>query len=373
MLAQCSRYVAVLAISIPLVGAAVPVVAAQSSVFGPGSPAAAAAESAEDADAADDSVRTFRVMVRGLLDQGRFADLDALADQLRSQRLRFTGGAWRLHVLYATLSTPGSETATDAEWRAQISMLVQWLQANPTSATAPVALAQTYVRFAWKARGHGYSDTVTPEGQALFIDRMESARSVLEASTTSRLCPQWYRQMQAVALAQGWDHARYAALSEQGFANEPGYYYFALAELNYLLPKWFGKPGEARAYAEQIADTVGDADGDAVYFSMAAATNCCVRTEVADLSWARIQRGFSIVEQRYGSTNRQRNVMAYLALRAADAQAAQRFFARISGDWNRSVWKTKALFDASRSGHAVGRTQPLQPDMAATISAGAID
>jgi hypothetical protein len=65
--------------------------------------------------------------------------------------------------------------------------------------------------------------------------------------------------------------------------------------------------------------------------------------------------------------------MAYLALRAADAQAAQRFFARISGDWNRSVWKTKALFDASRSGHAVGRTQPLQPDMAATISAGAID
>ena len=33
-------------------------------------------------------------------------------------RSRFTGGAWRLHVFFGTLSSPGSPTATDAAWQA---------------------------------------------------------------------------------------------------------------------------------------------------------------------------------------------------------------------------------------------------------------
>jgi len=38
-------------------------------------------------------------------------------------------------------------------------------------------LAQTWLRFAWKARGHGYGNTVTPEAWELFEDRVRSARS----------------------------------------------------------------------------------------------------------------------------------------------------------------------------------------------------
>jgi hypothetical protein len=65
--------------------------------------------------------------------------------------------------------------------------------------------------------------------------------------------------------------------------------------------------------------------------------------------------------------------MAYLALRAGDTETAQQMFERIGNDWDENVWKTKALFDASRTGQAVGKARPLRADNAATGTAAAND
>jgi hypothetical protein len=271
---------------------------------------------------------------------------------LRSQKLRFKGGAWRLNTFYRTIASPGSLTSTDAEWQSRIAKLEQWIKDSPASSTPRVALVHAYIRFAWKARGNGSAETVTPEGWKLFNQRVHSARTVLEdAAKASGADPQWYREMQTVALAQGWDRAQVDALANQALANEPGYYYFALAQANYLLPKWYGKPGESEQYAGEVADRTGGTEGDAVYFQIAEALNCCRMTQAPALAWPRVRQGFSALDQLYGATNHQRNVMAYLALHAGDTATAQQMFARIGNDWDESVWKTKAKFDA-------GRTQP---------------
>jgi hypothetical protein len=309
------------------------------------------ASGVENPDLSDTDLRDFRVSLLGLFNSSRYADLDTLAQQMQQQRSRFAGGAWRLHAFFGTLSSPGSATATDAAWATHIAKLEQWAQSSPASPTPRIALAQTYLRFAWKARGHGYSNTVTPEGWALFRDRVQSARSTLEqCAVLAEHSPHWYLEMQGVALDQQWDRAAFDALAEQALAHEPGYYYFAVAESNYLLPKWYGKPGDTERYAAQVADRIGGDEGDAVYFQIAAAINCCKRTQAPALSWPRVQRGFAAVESLYGSTNHERNVMAYLALRSGDTATAQRLFARIGNDWSESVWKTKAAFDASRTG-----------------------
>jgi hypothetical protein len=310
------------------------------------------AEQEDTSDLAGAHVHSFRVQVASLFDKGAFSELDALAGQLRSQKLRFKGGAWRLNTFYRTIAPPGSLTSTDAEWQSRIAKLEQWIKDSPASSTPRVALAHAYIRFAWKARGNGSAETVTPEGWKLFNQRVHSARTVLEdAAKASGADPQWYREMQTVALAQGWDRAQVDALANQALANEPGYYYFALAQANYLLPKWYGKPGESEQYAEEVADRTGGTEGDAVYFQIAGELNCCRRTQAPALSWARVRQGFSALDQLYGATNHQRNVMAYLALHAGDTATAQQMFARIGNDWDVSVWKTKAKFDA-------GRTQP---------------
>jgi hypothetical protein len=315
-------------------------------------------------DLSDTDLRDFRVSLLGLFNTGRYADLDSLAQDMQQQRSRFAGGAWRLHVFFGTLSSPGSPTATDAAWTAHIAKLERWARSSPASPTPRIALAQTYLRFAWKARGHGYSNTVTPEGWALFQARVHSARSTLEQSAVlAENSPHWYLQMQGVALDQQWDRAAFDALAERALAHEPGYYYFAVAESNYLLPKWYGKLGDTERYAAQVADRIGGDEGDAVYFQIAAAINCCNRTQAPALSWPRVQRGFAAVESLYGSTNHERNVMAYLAVRSGDAATAQQLFARIGNDWNESVWKTKAAFDAGRTGQNAGDTGQATSDL----------
>ena len=99
---------------------------------------------------------------------------------------------------------------------------------------------------------------------------------------------------------------------------------------------------------------------------IAAFINCCRRTQAPGFSWTRVKQGFAALDRQFGTTNQQRNVMAWLALRAGDKETAQQMFARIGNDWNESVWRAKSLFDASRTGQPVGGVQPLKPDTAAS-------
>ena len=304
-------------------------------------------------DLSDTDQRDFRVSVMGLFNAGRYTQLDTLAQQLQQQRSRFQGGTWRLHVFFGTLSSPGTETATDAAWQGQIAKLEKWAQRRPTSPAPLIALAQTYLRFAWKARGHGYANTVTPESWVLFKDRVQLARSTLEQSAAlAENSPHWYLEMKGVALAQQWDRAAFDALAERALAHEPSYYYFATSESIYLLPKWYGKPGDAERYAAEVADRIGGAEGDAVYFQIASAINCCNNTQASMLSWPRVQRGFAATESLFRSTNHERNIMAFLAVHGGDTAAAQQLFSRIGNDWSKAVWKAKAAFDAARMGNA---------------------
>ncbi len=313
------------------------------------------------------SVRALRVQWRKLFNDSSWTELETVANQLRSQRLRLKGGAWQLRVFYNTISPAGPETATDAAWEAQLARLQDWAKQQPASATPRIAMADAYLDFAWKARGHGFSDTVTPEGWKLFGQRVQEARAALEASAKAGSNdPEWYRAMQTVALAQGWPRPQVDALVDAALNAEPGYFYFARAETNYLLPKWYGKPGESEEFAERAADRIGGDEGDATYFLIAAGINCCRKPQAAGLSWDRVHRGYAALKQLYGTNNFERNAFAFLALRAGDVQTAQQAFARIGDDWDQSVWRSKARFDASRTGQAIAGVQPVQPEKAAT-------
>ena len=130
--------------------------------------------------------RALRVQWRRLFDNRSWTELDALANRLRTERLRFQGGGWQLHVLYTILSTTSTREETDAAWEAQIAALEEWIRQSPSSPTPRVALADTYENFAWKARGGDFADTVTPEGWKLFGERMQKALDTLNEAEQIR-------------------------------------------------------------------------------------------------------------------------------------------------------------------------------------------
>jgi len=125
-----------LASSSSLAGAQVPNVAAPQQQPAPESP-----------EVQNDSVRTLQPKVWELFKNGQYAQIDALAQQLRSQKTRFRGGNWELNYLYQVINTPGSVTATDAEWQALIDKLQSWIASNPKSPTPRIALAEAYIGF----------------------------------------------------------------------------------------------------------------------------------------------------------------------------------------------------------------------------------
>jgi hypothetical protein len=308
------------------------------------------------------TVRDLRIHWRTLFDDGDWSQLDAIAEQLRNGRLRFPGGAWQLRVFYATISSAGPLTATDADWQAQFTRLQSWIQQNPSSPTPRIALSDAYLHWAWKARGNGFAPTVTQDGWKLFCQRIQMAQSTLDdAQKIGAVDPEWYRAMQTVALAQGWDRSKVENLLNEAINAAPDYFYLARSEANYLLPKWYGKPGETEQFAEQVADQIGGDEGDAVYFLIDESINCCRRLQAPAMSWPRVRQGFFALDRLYGTTNGQRNAMAFLALRAGDTQTAQQLFARIGNDWARGVWRSKVRFDASRTGQPIAGIQPVGP------------
>lgn len=294
-------------------------------------------------------IRAYRVKVRSLFDEEKFDQLEEIAGTARSQKERFRGGEWKLRIFYLTIQGPGSLTSTDAAWDAHIERLQRWIAAKPNSITPRVALAQAYLRLAWKARGNGYANTVTSSDWKLFAKRVQKAQETLQRAETLDKDPQWYRDMQTVALAQGWDRARADDLLKKASNAEPDYFYFYTAHANYLLPKWQGKPGESENFAETISHQIGGQEGDFIYFMLALELNCCKGKRQLQLSWDQVKQGFAALEQLYASTNREVNAAAYMAVREGDRGFAQELFTRIGDNWDESVWHSKEIFNRSKA------------------------
>jgi hypothetical protein len=161
------------------------------------------------------ALQTYQRTLRTLLVRGDFDALDCIANEARSQKARFAGGIWKLHVIYAGLERPEGHL-TEPDWEEHLSYLDRWVEARPDSITAQVTLAGAYVSYAWAARGEGYSDTVTENGWNLFSQRLAKARSILaEAGDLSPRCPEWFVVLQDIAHGQGWDADEATKLFQQ--------------------------------------------------------------------------------------------------------------------------------------------------------------
>lgn len=291
--------------------------------------------------------------ISALIEQEKFKDLDDHARALRNQRLRFPGGGWKLHSLYLVITNAlAGDKAEDADYEANFQRLKRWAAARPQSITPRVALSYAYNNWAWKARGTGTADEVGGENWRLFEERTQMAKAVLaEASTLQEKCPEWFHQMLAVALDEGWKKEQTEALLEQAILAEPDYFYNYEQYANYLLPKWHGEEGDALRFAQRIADRIGGKKGDVVYFRIAAALdcNCTTETYLTQASWPRIKRGYEALEDLYGFSNFRLNEICYMAAKTEDFEYANRLFERIGDHWEVGPWQSREIFDDSKS------------------------
>jgi hypothetical protein len=307
----------------------------------------------EDLSSNVHAARDYVNTIARMLKEEKFDALDYVADHARAGKERFPGGAWKLHTVYAGLSSPVQfpvTHATDEDWEELIRQLQRWVSARPKSVTARVALAYAYLGYAHRTRGDGDANTVSEGGWKLIRERTAEARRILEeARSLLTKCPEWYVAVQFVARYQGWGAAEERALFEEANRLDPGYYYNAAAFAGNLLPEFGGKAGDTEKFVEQVSDRIGGEPGDIFYFQIATTPGLtCSCDHNPNLSWERIERGFEAAEKQYGVSLLNLNRIAFLASHYGrlDAVAADKALTRIGDQWNEETWETQKDFDS---------------------------
>jgi len=295
----------------------------------------------------------YRAEIQPLIANSQFDTLEEAAGRARSSKERVTGGAWKLYLFFEVVSTPATgDRATEWEWTYRLAQLEKWVAARPQSITARVALAQAYLGYAWFARGGGFADTVSKSDWELFGTRLgQAANTLKEAQNLSAQCPHFYYVTQGLARAQGWPLEAMREAFERAIAFEPSYYHYYRDFAFTLLPKWYGGEGDAEAFAEESARRIGGREGDFVYFEIASLIYCQCGTppEHPSLSWPKIQKGFAVMEEKYGATMLKINRFASLAYLYKDREVAKRALERVGPDWEISAWGKRSTFDQARA------------------------
>jgi hypothetical protein len=324
-----------------------------------------------------EALKAYGAELRQLFEQENFKQLDCIADAERSSKTRLSGGMWKIHEFYWGL-TGKQGHPTQEDLKNHLRLAQNWVTARPASITARVVLAKSYINFAWDARGTDTGDSVTGSGWKLFQERLEKAKLVLDdASALHSKCPEWYLTMQDIALGLGWKPPQAMDLLKQAVAFEPEYYYYYRSLAYYLMPQWNGDDGDASKFAEESSNHVGGDAGDILYFQIGEKIVCaCNQPEYAHLSWPRLQKGYGLLEKKYGVSVTNLNKLAVMATKSGDWAVADGAFQRIGDDWDKEAWITETYFKqmkdmATQVGAAEARTRAILKEAAENLqSAG---
>ncbi|HJR08550.1 MAG TPA: tetratricopeptide repeat protein [Pyrinomonadaceae bacterium] len=297
----------------------------------------------------------YGAQVRDYLYHEEFELLDSIADAARSSRERLGGGAWKLQLFYQGLRCPDDlMESSEGAWKYHLGKLEKWSAQKPTSITARVGLASAYLDYGWKARGGGYTNTVSRDGARLFVERLARARAILaEAKSLKLECPHAYAVMLYVAIGQCWDADSFERLFAEATKLEPLYYSYYELKAMYLMPRWNGRPGDWERFADASALAVGGAEGSIIYYKIAA---YIARIQVQDVkggrffressvSWVRVKSGFSEMVKKYGISMQTANQICLLAMTSDDKEFSRQMFDEIGEHWDDSVWSSKPVFD----------------------------
>ena len=308
-----------------------------------------------NANAATDvrALEKYQAAIRQLVMRGKFQELDRIAHEARSTKARFPGGFWKIHIFYVGASEPeGKLNASDADWIQQIAQLERWTKQYPDSITAHVALAEAYDMWGWKARGGGYSDTVTEDGWKTLAERGQRALAVMnEAEKLPEKCPEWFLEMLLLSRTQEWEAEQTIAMLKMAVEFEPDYYYYYRFQADSLLPKWGGEEGDAARFADDVADHIGGKNGDIIYFEIASSINCACsnQAKLNGMSWPRIQSGYKAVNEQFGESIYNVNSMALMSFQAFDLNYSNQLFKQVGENWDRALWLTYDGFDNMRT------------------------
>lgn len=270
--------------------------------------------------------------VINLFYQGDFAELEKLANNLRSTEAKYPDGTWKLHNFYQAFVHPKNED--NGGWERYIPRLEKWLAKYPKSVTARTAAATGWLAYAWDARGGGYANNATQQVMPLFHERLAKAASYIEIKPgkTSLDCPERFSILLNLANYRGIDRVHFESLFHEAMLSFPDYqFYYCLDKAKYLLPSWNGSREELDKFLKEVAALPPGSKGKTIYAAII--MNYWgpefKSFEGNRISWELMKQGFLELRRGAPPSPFVLNRFCMFACFAGDKQTARQLFAEI--------------------------------------------
>ena len=210
-----------------------------------------------------------------------------------------------------------------------------WLGRRPRSLTARIALAELWNSRAWQLRGVRYAKDTPEAAWQGFNEAMARAQAALAPVETADPMV-YFLEMNMVVVT---DDPRWRLHSLYGRATEafPTFPAYETQVYYYLLERWFGRPGEAAAFAASLLAKPGGDQGkiDYLWVAAKAATTSAGPDDV--IRWSGIRYKALIdaaaAQQRaVGLTNADWNVLLFYSVAVRDKKGANFELEHIAGN-----------------------------------------
>jgi hypothetical protein len=253
---------------------------------------------------------------------GRFADLDAFVARYATLQDRFDDGRFKLIGINWFFDETIGMARTDGE--AISSQLARWTSASPKSPAAAIATAAAWRNAAWRARGSGYSNTVSQEGWRLFHERMQRALGVLkESEAYAASNPLWYSEYMQANLGLDVPLDQQLALYRSGVRKFPEFFPLHFQMMVALLPQWHGSYQLESAFIDRVTAESPVAQRAEIYARLWWYAGQVTDPDVdifrdMGASWPRMKQGFESLITRFPRSQWNRSNYAMFACRARD-------------------------------------------------------
>ncbi len=233
---------------------------------------------------------------QSLLRAKKYDEIEKIAANLLQTRATLSDGNWKLAVFARALCIASGD---DDAWKANNQRLLWWHAQHPESKLATLMLARSWADGASSARGGEYADKVKPKQWSGMNRRLRAAAPLFAASLPDiKRSPLVFSGLQQWAILGQVPPELYEAAWRDAESAFPGYLPFYIDKAYYLMPRWYGAPGEWEAFAKRSADKIaanfGSTKGDMFYARLVEDQSKNYEAEFFQtnaVSWERTKRG----------------------------------------------------------------------------------
>ncbi|MFC7053485.1 DUF4034 domain-containing protein [Hansschlegelia quercus] len=281
---------------------------------------------------------------------GRFAELERTRAAYLNSNERTGSGVPKLTVFYDALGSYSYQKTRKDPIAALKAQAMRWARAFPKSTAAAIVLAGAENEAAWKIRGPGFANTVTPAQWRGFATRLAAAAGhLMRVAKTSRDDPRWYASRLTLSLECGEGWTGFAEVAREALERHPTHIEIHHAILRAHLPQWNGSYDAVDRAIEAIVARTAASSGQEfyarAYWWLGDKQLRRSLFKQSKVSWPRMKQGFIDTLSRY-ATDWNLNIYAKYACYAEDRATLAETMKRLDGRLIETIWDSKDSMEA---------------------------